>query len=84
MFNIKKHNTKNRQKSWFKRLLHYKSSEPIKNSDNVDLSALEELAITDEQKDILKMIEHETIPSVRDAWIDYFIKHTKTIKGKCD
>ena len=31
-----------------------------------------------EEKDILKLIERETIPSVRAAWIDYFLEKTKT------
>ncbi len=42
------------------------------------------MATTKEQKDILKHIEDETIPSVRDAWIDYFLKITKRSQCKSD
>jgi len=48
----------------------------------INISSLKKLATTKEQKDILKLIEHETIPSVRDAWIDYFLQHTKHSKYK--
>ena len=37
---------------------------------------------TREYKDILKLIENETIPSVRAAWIDYFLEKTKPSKYK--
>jgi len=40
------------------------------------------MVTTKEQEDILKLIEHETIPSVRDAWIDYFLKITKHSQWK--
>ncbi len=38
---------------------------------------MKKLATTKEQEDALERIEHETIPSVRDAWIEYFFKITK-------
>jgi len=56
---------------------------PVKESDTrISLSVLKKLATTNEQKDILKLIENETIPSVRDAWIDYFLEKTKPPKYK--
>ena len=51
---------------------------PVKENDSiVNLSLMKKLAITKEQEDALERIEHETIPSVRDAWIEYFFKITK-------
>ena len=43
----------------------------------ISISNLKEIAITKEQKNIVDMIENETIPSVRDAWIEYFFKMIK-------
>ena len=43
----------------------------------VNLSLMKKLATTKEQEDVLERIEQETIPSVRDAWIEYFFKITK-------
>ena len=45
---------------------------------------LKKMATTKEQEDILKRIEDETIPSVKDAWIDYFLKITKRSQCKSD
>ena len=51
---------------------------PIKEGDSgVNLSLMKKLATTKEQEDVLERIEQETIPSVRDAWIEYFFKITK-------
>ena len=57
---------------------------PVKKEDNtrISLLVLKKLAKTKEQKDILKLIENETIPSVREAWIDYFLEKTKPSKCK--
>ncbi len=46
--------------------------------------SLKKLATTREQEDVLERIEHETIPSVRDAWIEYFFKITKRSQCKGD
>ncbi len=56
---------------------------PLVKQDNkkISLSSLRKQAITKEQKDILQRIEHEEIPSVRDAWIDYFLEKTKESKS---
>jgi len=77
-----KHDTKKKQKSWLRNLFHPKAS-PVKGEDTrISISSLKKLAMTKEQKDILKLIEKETIPSVRDAWIDYFLEKTKPSKCK--
>jgi hypothetical protein len=75
------HDTKKKQKSWLRNLFHPKAS-PVKEDTWSSLSALKKLATTKEQKDILKLIERETIPSVRAAWIDYFFEKTKHSKCK--
>ncbi len=80
-----KHDTKKKQKSWLRNLFRPTPSSVEENDDTkISISSLKKLAITKEQKDILKLIEHETIPSVRAAWIDYFLQHTKHSKCKGD
>ena len=74
--------TKKKQKSWLRNLFHPKVS-PVKEEDIwINLSALKKLATTKEQKDILKLIERETISSVREAWVDYLLEKTKPSKHK--
>ena len=48
-----------------------------KDGSEVNLSLMKKLATTKEQENVLEKIKHETIPSVRDAWIEYFFKITK-------
>jgi len=79
-----KHNTKKQQKSWLRNLFRPTPSSVEEDDTKISISSLKKLAITKEQKDILKLIEHETIPSVRAAWIDYFLQHTKHSKCKGD
>ena len=68
------HETKKKQESWLKNLFHPKAS-PVKEEDTrISISSLKKLATTNEEKNILKLIENETIPSVREAWIDYFLE----------
>ena len=56
---------------------------PVKKDDSrVNLSLMKKLATTKEQEDVLERIKHETIPSVRDAWIEYFFKITK--RSQCN
>jgi len=51
---------------------------PVKEeATGVNLSLMKKLVSTKEQEDVLERIIHETIPSVRDAWIEYFFKITK-------
>ena len=75
------HDTKKKQKSWLRNLFHLKAS-PVKEDTWISFSALKKLARTKEQKDILKLIERETIPSVRAAWLDFFLEKTKPSKCK--
>jgi len=77
-----KHGTKKRQKSCLRNLFRPTSSSVEGDDTKISIPSLKKLAITKEQKDILKLIEHETIPSVRAAWIDYFLQHTKHSKCK--
>jgi len=42
---------------------------------------LKKMATTRELRNVLKKIEYETIPTVRNAWIDYFLEVTK--RPKC-
>ena len=75
------HDTKKKQKSWLRKL--FRSTPPqVKEDTWISLSALKKLATTKEHEDILKLIEQETIPSVRAAWIDYFLEKTKHSKCK--
>jgi len=76
--------TKKNHKSWLRNLFCLKPS-PAKEAAGISLSALKNLAVTKEQKDIiLNRIERETIPSVRAAWIDYLLEKTKHSKCKKD
>ena len=78
------HDTKKTKKFRLRNLFHPKAS-PVREDDTrISLSSLKKLATTKEQEDILELIEHETIPSVRDAWIDYFLEKTKSPKCKSD
>ena len=52
-----------------------------KEDKKISISSLKKMVKTKEQEDVLKMIEHETIPSVRDAWVEYFLKITR--RSKC-
>ena len=79
-----KHDTKKQQKSWLRNLFRSTPSSVEEDDTKISISSLKKLAITKEQKNILKLIEHETIPSVRAAWIDYFLQHTKHSKCKGD
>jgi len=78
-----KHDARKKQKSWLRKFSRSTRS-PVKKEDNtrINLLVLKKLAMTKEQKDILKLIENETIPSVRKAWIDYFLEKTKHSKYK--
>jgi len=76
------HDTKKTKKLRLKKLFR-SSPPPVKEEDTkVSLSALRKMVRTKEQEDVLKLIEHETIPSVRDAWIEYFFKITKRSQCK--
>jgi len=76
-----KHYKNKKQKHLLRNLFRPKASS-LKEDTWISLSVLKKLATTKEQKDILKMIERETIPSVRAAWVDYFLEKTKHSKCK--
>ena len=58
---------------------------PVKEEGSeVNLSLMKKLATTKEQEDVIERIKHETIPSVRDAWIEYFYKITKQSQCSSD
>jgi len=77
-----KHDTKKKQKSWLRKLFR-STPLPIKKGDTrISISSLRKLVTTKEQEHILKLIENETIPSVKAAWIDYFLEKTKHSKCK--
>ena len=77
------HDTKRKKKLGLRGLFHSKVS-PVEEDAEISFASLKKMATTRDQEDILKLIEHETIPTVRDAWIDYFLKITKRSKCKGD
>jgi len=77
-----KHDTKKKQNSWLRKLFRSTRSPVKKDDTRISFSVLRKLAKTKEHEEILKLIEHETIPSVREAWIDYLLEKTKPPKCK--
>ena len=78
------HEAKKIKKSRLRKLFRH-TSPPVKEEfTEVNLSLMKKLATTKEQEDVLERIEQETIPSVRDAWIEYFLKITKRSQCKGD
>jgi len=77
-----KHETKKTKKFRFRNLFRPKAPQVKEDDTRISISVLKKLATTKEQKDILKLIENETIPSVKAAWIDYFLEKTKHPKCK--
>jgi len=77
-----KHDTKKKHKSWLKKLSRSTPATVEKDDARISILSLRKLARTKEHEDILKLIENETIPSVKDAWIDYFLEKTKPPKYK--
>jgi len=75
---------KKTKKSRLRKLFRH-TPPPVKEEfTEVNLSLMKKLATTKEQEDVLERIEQETIPSVRDAWIEYFLKITKRSQCKGD
>ena len=60
---------------------HYNSYIQQK-SKKINFANLEKLAETKEQKEMLKRIESETVPQVRDIWLEHFLEKTKCPKCK--
>ena len=77
-----KHDTKKKQKSWLRKLFRSNHTLVKEDDNRISFLVLKKMARTKEHEDILKLIENETIPSVRDAWIDYFLEKTKHSKYK--
>ncbi|MEA3457353.1 MAG: hypothetical protein U9R21_01595 [Candidatus Thermoplasmatota archaeon] len=48
----------------------------------IDFSVLQKLATTPKHKEMLVRIENETVPQVRDIWLEHFLEKTKC--PKCD
>ena len=77
-----KHETKKKQKSWLRTVCRSTRFPVKKDDDRSSISSLRKLATTKKHEDILKLIENEMIPSVRAAWIDYFLEKTKRSQYK--
>ena len=74
-----KHDIKKKKKYWLRKLF-LSTSPPVRDDDTRNsYSTLRKMARTKEHENILKLIENETISSVREAWIDYFLEKTKQI-----
>ncbi len=77
-----KKDLKQKKKFWLRKYFR-PSSLPVREKDtNINYLALRKMVKTKEHEDILKHIENETIPSVREAWINYFLEKTKIFKNK--
>ena len=61
--------------------MYYDSYSPQKQR-KIDFSNLKKLATTHEFKEMLQRIEHETVPQVRDVWLEHFLEKTRCPKCK--
>jgi hypothetical protein len=77
-----KNDTKKKRKFWLRKLFRPNPTLVRKKDTSITYSILRKMVRTKEHENILKLIENETIPSVRDAWIDYFLEKTKSFKCK--
>ena len=63
----------------------FRKTKPVKEEKpRIGITSLKKMVKTKEQEYILKKIELETIPTVRDAWIDYFLEIAKAKKIKSE
>jgi membrane associated rhomboid family serine protease len=60
--------------------IYYDSFAP-QRTENLNISNLKKLAETEELKEMLKKIEKETVPQVREIWVEHFLE--KAICPKC-
>jgi hypothetical protein len=74
--------TRDTKKFRLRNLLHRTKKQSKEEDTRIGFSSLKKMAITKQQIDILKRIEHETISTVRDAWIEYFLELKK--RSKCE
>ena len=59
--------------------IYYDPHSPQKQR-KIDFSNLRKLAETHEQIEMLKRIENETVPQVRDVWLEHFLEKTRCPK----
>lgn len=71
---VKKSNMGSFQTTYYDPNVSYKKNE-------INFSNLKQLADTPELKEIIKKIENETVPQVRDVWLEHFFE--KTVCPKC-
>jgi len=60
----------------------YYDSFTAQKPKKINFSDLQKLAKTPEQKELLQRIEQETVPQVRDVWLEHFLE--KTVCPKCN
>jgi len=60
----------------------YYDSFTAQRPKKINFSDLQKLATTPEQKELLQRIEQETVPQVRDVWLEHFLE--KTVCPKCN
>jgi membrane associated rhomboid family serine protease len=70
---------KSREVETSKQTIYYDSYNPPK-TPKIDFSNLKKLATSPELKEELKSIERETVPQVRDVWLEHFLEKTKCPK----
>ena len=70
---------KGREAKTSKQTIYYDSYNPPK-TPKIDFSNLKKLATSPELKEELKSIEGETVPQVRDVWLEHFLEKTKCPK----
>ena len=58
----------------------YYDAHTKQKSKKINFSNLEKLAETREQKEMLKRIESETVPQVKEIWLDHFLEKAKCPK----
>ena len=73
--------TRNIQRSSTGYHLYYEPTQ-FQRPSKIKLSNLEKLAENKEMKEILKRIESETLPQVRDIWIDHFLEKSRCPRCK--
>ena len=77
-----KNDTKKKQRYWLRKLFCPNSTLVWNKDNSITYSVLRKMVRSKEHENILKLIENETILSVREAWIDYFLEKTKPFKWK--
>lgn len=65
-----------------KKILKGKSTDNPNDIKKHSMNSLKKMATTKELKNVFKKIENETIPTVRNAWIEYFFEIRKQPKYK--